>query len=344
VVADGAFQWRCEPVAEGERVTTSAPPRLLPVPKAANDAAPQESAIAATIRQSIGEVPVILCGSRGNGTNLPLSDYDVLVVLPWRQMPFAIRKLRALSAHLTGNFGTPVTINPLPERNLRRHMNLFLWKVAHEGRVLSSPPGFALPSITRPPYNDSVRFSYLMSALLELLKGVGGDPFRRDDATHKAVLMLAQLRLLERGLYANSLDDALADLEPEDREFLELDETADLWRQTCSKVVAELASVSRPDPATAVRVNARYVVLALLRGRIRLQAALSLRGIDRRLADSAALLAGTLIDRTAADPAAITTASKSLPRSLRRRTSPTWKSLRAVLEQEWPDAHPLIAQ
>jgi predicted nucleotidyltransferase len=343
VVADGAFEWRREPVAEGERVTTSAPPRLPPLAKAANDA-PQESAIAATIRQSIGDFPVILCGSRGNGTNLPLSDYDVLVVLPWRQMPFAIKKLRALSVRLTGTLDAPVTINPLPERSLRRHVNFFLWKVAHEGRILSSPPGFALPRITRPPYNDSVRFSYLMSALLELLKGAGGDPFRRDDATHKALLMLGQLRLLERGLYANSLDDALADLEPEDRAFLELDETADLWRQTCSKVLAELASVSRSGSASAVRVNARYVVLALLRGRIRVQAALSLRGIDRRLADSAALLAGTLIDRTAADPAAITNARKSLPRSLRRRTSPTWKSLRAVLEQEWPDAHPLIAQ
>ena len=228
MVDDSAFEWRREPVAKGKRLTTSALPRLPQLPKAANDAAPQESAITATIRQSIGEFPVILCGSRGNGTNLPLSDYDVLVVLPWRQMPFAIKKLRALSARLTGNFGTQVTINPLPERNLRRHMNLFLWKVAQEGRVLSSPPGFALPHVTRPPYNDSVRFSYLMSALLELLRGVGGDPFRRDDATHKALLMLAQLRLLERGLYANSLDDALADLEPEDREFLELDETTDL--------------------------------------------------------------------------------------------------------------------
>jgi hypothetical protein len=201
-----------------------------------------------------------------------------------------------------------------------------------------------LPRVTKPPYNDSVRFSYLMSALQELLKGVDAGPFRRDDATHKALLMLAQLRLLERGLYSSTLDDALAELEAEDREFLELDETADLWGQTCSKVLAELASLPRPGPATAVRVNLRYAVLALLRGRLRLRATLSLRGIDRRLADSAALLAGTLADRMATDPAAVRKVRKSLPRSLRGQTSPTWKSVRAVLEQEWPDAHPLIAQ
>jgi hypothetical protein len=344
LVAERALEWHRELVAKGERVTTTAPPRLAPPPRAADDAAPQEEAIVATVCEAIGEVPVILCGSRGNATNLPLSDYDVLVVVPWRQIPFAIKKLRALSADLTSTFDAPVTINPLPERNLRRHVNLFLWKVAHEGRVLSSPPGFALPRVARPPYDDSVRFSYLMSALQELLKGVNGEPFRRDNATHKALLMLAQLRLLERGLYASTLDDALVELEPKDREFLELDETADLWRQACSKVLTELASVSRPRPTTAVRVNARYAVLAFLRGRIRLRAALSLRAIDRRLADSATLLARTLIDQTTADPAAMTTVRRTLPRSLRRQVSPTWKSLRAVLEQEWPDAHPLIAQ
>jgi predicted nucleotidyltransferase len=322
---------------------TSTPPRVAP-PKTADNAAAPELAIVETVRQSIGEVPVILCGSRGNGTNLPLSDYDVLVVLPWRQMPFVIARLRALSERLTSTFGTSVTINPLPERKLRRPANLFLWKVAQEGRILSSPPGFALPRVTRPPYDDSVRFSYLMSALQELLKEVDGEPFRKDNATHKALLMLAQLRLLERGLYSTTLDDAFVELEPQDRELLELDETEDLWRQTCSKVLTELVSVPRPSPATAVCVNVRYAILALLRGRLRLRAALSLRAIDRRLADSAALLAGTLVDRTAANPAAMTTVRKSLPRSLRGRTSPTWKSLRASLEQEWPDAHPLIAQ
>jgi predicted nucleotidyltransferase len=327
-----------------EPVTTSAPPRGALLPKTADEPAPEEWAIVSAVRESIGSVPVILCGSRGNGTNLPLSDYDVLVVLPWRQLPLAIKKLRALSARLTGTFDAPVTINPLPESSLRRHVNLFLWKVAHEGRVLSSPPGFGLPRVARPPYDDSVRFSYLMSALQELLKGVDEDPFRRDNAIRKALLMLAQLRLLERGLYASILDDALVELEPKDREFLELDGTVDLWRQTCSKVLAELASVSRPAPLTAVRANARYAVLALLRGRIRLRVAFSLRAIDRRLADSAMLLAGALIDQTAADPATMATVRRSLPRSLRHRSSPTWKSLRSVLEQEWPDAHPLIAQ
>lgn len=327
-----------------EPAKTSAPARRASLPRAVNDPAPEEWAIVSEVRQSIGEVPVILCGSRGNGTNSPLSDYDILVVLPWREMPFAIKKVCALCARLSDAFDAPVTINPLPEHSLRHHKNLFLWKVAREGRVLSSPPGFALPRVKRPPYDDSVRFSYLMSALQELLKGVDKGPIPREDATHKALLMLAQLRLLERGLYSSTLDDALAKLEPEVRAFLELDETADLWRQTCSKVVAELASVSNPAPATAVRVNVRYAVLALLRGRIRIRAALSPRGIDRRLADSAALLASTLIAQTTADPAAMTTVRKSLPRSLRRRSSPTWKSLRAVLVQEWPDAHPLIAQ
>jgi hypothetical protein len=156
--------------------------------------------------------------------------------------------------------------------------------------------------------------------------------------------MLAQIRLLERGLYSRTLDDALVRLEPEDRAFAALREPGDRWAQTCAKVLAELATVSSPGPAAALRVNARYAVLALLRGRGRLRAALSLRAIDRRLAHTAALLAEALIDMTTADPGAMYLVRNSLPRSLQHRTPPTWKGIRDVIEQEWPDAHPLVAQ
>lgn len=344
MVADRALVWHREPVEE-ERVTVSATARVMPPPAAADDLESHQSRlIVAAVIDALGDVPVILCGSRAIGTHRALSDHDLLVVLPWRRMLSAIPTLRGLSARLTDKLGVPVSLNPLPARILRSHVNLFLWKIAHEGRVLSSPPEFALPRVTRPPYDDHVRFSYLMSALQELLRGADGEIRRRDQAAYKALLMLAQLRLLERGQYSMTLENALARLEPQDREFLELDRQADRWTQACSKVLTELVCVSSPGPAAAMRVNARYAALALLRGRRRLRAAASLRAIDRRLADTAALLAGTLVERTAANPDAVSVVCESLPRSLRRLASPSWEGIRALLEQEWPDAHPLIGQ
>ncbi len=326
-------------------MTASALEQFHSLPEIAEEIDPaQERLIVAAIDVVFGEVPVILCGSRATGTAGLLSDFDVLVVLPWRRIPFSIKRLRQLSFRLTGDLGVQVTVNPLPERRLRRHLNLFLWKVARESRVLSSPPGFELPPVRRPPLSDAVRFSYLMSALQALLGGVDGDSRRRVDAAHKALLMLAQLRLLEVGGYAINLEEALVALGAKGEELRTLREAPDCWAQACSRVLAELAAASSLGWTSAFRVNSRYALLAQLRGRRRFRAALSVHPIDRRLARSAALLAGALVDRTAAELKTILAIRESLPRSLRRETPPTWEGIRTLLEQEWPDAHPLIAQ
>src|SRR5438105_11001160 len=127
LVADGAFVRPRKPVAKGARMTASALERFASLPEIAEGIGPgQERLIVAAVRHTLGDVPVILCGSRATETGRPLSDFDVLVVLAWWRTPLAIKRLRPLSVRLAADLGVPVTVNPLPERRLRCHVNLFL--------------------------------------------------------------------------------------------------------------------------------------------------------------------------------------------------------------------------
>jgi hypothetical protein len=88
-------------------------------------------------------------------------------------------------------------------------------------------------------------------------------------------------------------------------------------------VLQELAALRfRRNLIKALRTNARYALLAALRGRVRLRAATSVSPIDRRLADVAVELA-----RAADNP-----------------RFASWPALRDLVLAEWPDAHPLLAQ
>lgn len=322
-------------------MTASALEPIGPAPAEGSES--QERLIAAAVRQSVGDVPVILCGSRATGTGGPSSDFDVLAVLPWRRVPRSIRTLGALSARLSGELGVPVSVNPLPARRLRRHVNLFLWKVAHEGRVLWSPPGFALPRAGRPPSGEKVRFSCLMSALHTLLLGADATPHAREDAADKALSMLAQTRLLTPGRRAATLAHADAELRRVGDDPRELRAAPDGWSRICSRVLTEISTLSGPGAATAALVNLRYAALALLHGRRRFRVALSPRPVDRRLADVAVELARA-IESSEPDPARVDSARRLLPRSLRPPAGSSWTAVRDVVLQEWPDAHPLLGQ
>jgi hypothetical protein len=236
----------------------------------------------------------------------------------------ALRRFGALGATLTEELAAPVSVNPLPLGLLRRRPNLFVWKLRREARVLSPDPGLTLPTAGAPPLDDDVRFSYLMTALLQLLSVADQGVDRRERAVRKALLHVAQLRLWAQDTYPLTLEEALSTLD-DDALAGPASRAASLegWREARSLVVEELSALRfRRNFVKALRTNVRYAVLAALRGRLRLRAAASLSPIDRRLADVAVELA-----RAADSP---------------RLAS--WPALRDFVLAEWPDAHPLLAQ
>jgi predicted nucleotidyltransferase len=284
-----------------------------------------DQVIVAAVRAAFGEIPVLLCGSRAAGTSTPASDYDLLVAMPRRHIPLARGRLGALATALSEELDAPVSVNPLPPDLLRRRRNLFVWKLRREARVLLPEHGFVLSAPGAPPLDEHARFSYLMTALLNLLSVAdsdGGD--RRERAVRKALLHVAQLRLWSEGAYPVTLEEALEELD--DERIAAPASRAQGFRAWCearSLVVAELAALQpRRDGLRAVRTNIRYAVLAALHGRLRLRAAASLRAIDRRLADVAVELA---------------MAAGGPPTS-------RWLAKRDLVLAEWPDAHPLVAQ
>jgi predicted nucleotidyltransferase len=313
-------------VAKGGVVTTFALERD-PAPSREGEGvgSAQERLIIAAINHVLGEVPVILCGSRAAGTSTTASDYDLLVAIPRRRIPFALHRLGELATTLTDELAAPVSVNPLPLGVLRRQPNLFLWKLRREARVLLPEHGFELSVAGAPPLDDDARFSYLMTALLHLLSvaDLAQADDRRERAVRKALLHVAQLRLWSKGAYPLTLEEALEQLDDERiAEPASRAGSLEAWNEARSLVVAELAALRpRRDLLKAVRTNARYAVLAALRGRLRVRAAASLRPIDRRLADVAVGLAAVDGPRFA-----------------------SWPAIRDLVLAEWPDAHPLLAQ
>jgi predicted nucleotidyltransferase len=290
---------------------------------------PEETIVALT-RRRLGAAPVLLCGSRALQAHHSASDFDVVVVLPLHRIPLAVRRLRSIAQTLAAELGVPVSINPFPARALLRRENLFAWKLRREGRVLAAPDGFELNRADVPRLTPLAEFSYLMTAALYLLEGIDAGlparPTARARAAEKALLHVAQLRLLREGQYESRLDDALRLLAHADLERASVATLSEEgWLRARTIVVEEIRALP-PLPTTRLQVvaaNARYVAIAALRGRMRLGSIFGWERVDARLAGRALELLRT------ADPACDPTAE--------------WSSSRDALVREWPDAHPLSA-
>jgi predicted nucleotidyltransferase len=305
-----------------------------------------EQRVVDVVRERLGAVPVVLCGSRAAGNAMPASDYDVVVGLPRRRILTAVRALPALAQALTAELGAPVSLNPVPLHVLNSSQpNLLAWKIKREGRFLA-PQGESLRAAPVRPPEARARFSYLVSAIEYLLEDL--DQNLRpvgSRGSHKALLHLVQLRLMETGRYASRLDEALAELE--DAELTALCDRIDGapgWFVLRDALVGELAGVPRGDAwRRSIRVNSRYVILSALRGSSRVAAACSMRAIDERLGDGLVALTRAVRDHEEPDPAALRCAASAIPAPI-RPSSRTWQALHEVIRREWPAAHPLLAQ
>jgi len=217
-----------------------------------------EETVVAAVHGAVGRVPVVLAGSRALGAAGPESDWDVLAVLPLRRVPFAVRRLAAVSRELTAALGATVTVNAMPSFRLAyADRNLFVWKVATEGRVLAAPDGFRLVAPARFALEPRHERSYLLSALVYLLES------RDDRAVAKARRHLAELAAL-RGRAAIDAGDS--------------------WESVRNAVLSELRALPPLRPSAAV--DAQYAALSALRGRVRLA-----RRAEPRLAAAAVALA-----------------------------------------------------
>jgi len=305
-----------------------------------------EQRVVDVVRERLGMVPVVLCGSRAAGGATSASDYDVVVGLPRRRIPSAVRALPALAQVLTVELGAPVSLNPVPMHVLNSPQpNLLAWKIKREGRVLS-PQGQSLPVDPVRPPEARARFSYLVSAIEYLLDDLDQDlrPIG-SRGSRKALLHLVQLRLMETDRYASCLDEALKELnDPELTALLDRLDATSGWFELRDLLLSELAGVPRGDTwQRSIRVNSRYVILSALRGASRARVACSMRAIDERLGDGLVALTRAVRDGHDPDAAAMRTAASAIPAPIRPR-SRTWRDLHEVIRREWPAAHPLLAQ
>jgi predicted nucleotidyltransferase len=310
-----------------------------------------EQRIVAAAQTRLGRAPVLLCGSRALGAHHPGSDFDVVVVLPVHRIPLALGRLRSLARTLAAELEVPVSINPLPERTLRRRQSLFAWKLRREARVLS-PAGFALGEPGELRLTPPATFSYLLTGAFYLLEaieaagtgGVVGDGTER--SVEKSLLHLAQVRLLREGRYESRLEDALGALAAPDLDAAA--ESADAragWLRTRDLLLAEIEALPScsTGPLGTLVANARYTVLAALRGRLRPAAVLSTTPIDERLARVVVELLRAVQQSGRLDAVDVRRARMLLPATVSRGPDATWASTRDVLFREWPDAHPLSA-
>lgn len=320
------------------------------VANATATAEPDWDAIVATIHRAVGPVPVMLAGSRAIGTADSTSDYDLVAVMPLVRIPRALGSLREARTELEQALNAPVSLNPLPTFQVHRSAtNLFVWKLWTEGRLLSVPDGFA---VERPPIfriTAGSAYSYLMTAVFLLLEGADSpnsveswDHPSVERSVGKASLHLVQLRLLRRGRYAATLDQAI-DISHDPAIACLVSEAKDprSWFTTRSLLISELTGLrpQRTLPSTIFR-NLQYASLSQLRGNQRWPAVIRGRSSEHELGEAAIALLQAVDCDGGVDVKALAQAADSLPSWLHapRRD---WRGLRTLLRTEWASAHAL---
>lgn len=313
---------------------------------------PDWDGVVETIHAAVGRAPVFLAGSRATGSWDGASDYDLVVVLPLARIPRALGRLAAARDQLEHTLGAPVSLNPLPAFQLRRGAtNLFVWKLHTEGTVLFAPDGFPVERPAPFQLTATSAYSYLMTAAFVLLDAAGapvpaeswsGDVVTR--GIRKALLHIVQLRLLRRGEYATTLEQALErSHDPGIAGLLSESTNPRSWFTIRGLLVSELAAV-RPAAGVsrAVVRNAQYASLSRLRGNNRVAAVVRTTPFEYELGDATVRLLQAVGDDGTVSAEALEDVAGQLPGWLHAPRD-DWRALRDVLHEEWSSAHALAS-
>lgn len=288
--------------------------------------------VAEELGAELGDVTVLVLGSRALGTADAASDCDLAIVDSLWRVAWLIPRLPSIARRLTAELGVPVSLNPIPRRHLARGHSLYLQKVRAEAVVVRAAPGFALEPQGRLHASKFAGASYVLSAIVAVLEAIRPlAPGREADpelahAIRKAVRYVAQLRLLDRGEYATTLEAALLDLG--DTDLTAIAEDA-VGPDALDRIRMILLAETRRRPLTMTwwRIparNAQFAVIAAMRGRPRWRAAVSPRSAEVDLAHALVELLRAI------DVAAPFCA-----------LSEAWYGRRDAVVTSWHDAHPL---
>lgn len=306
--------------------------------------------IVETIHAAVGRAPVFLAGSRATGAWDSASDYDLVVVLPLARIPRALGRLAEARAKLEHTLGAPVSLNPLPAFQLRRGAtNLYVWKLHKEGTVLFAPDGFPVERPAPFQLNAISAYSYLMTAAFVLLDGAGApqaaESWPGDITTRcirKALLDIVQLRLLRRGDYATTLEQALErSHDPGVAGLLSESKNPRSWFTIRALLLSELAAVHPTGGVSrAIVRNTQYASLSRLRGNNRAAAVVRTTPFEYELGDAAVRLLRAVADDGTVSAAALEDVAGQLPQWLHAPRD-DWGALRDALRDEWASAHAL---
>ncbi len=302
-------------------------------------AAGWRSLVVEEVVRALGEVTVLLLGSRALGTAEPSSDVDVAVVDTLGRCASYVGRLPALQSRLTRRLGVVVSVNPIPASRLTGATNsLYRYKVRREAIVLHAANGFELEAPGSVGVSRFSSASYVLSAILAVLEAVPSDAGASDPtaaplthAIRKAVLHVAQLRLLDRRRYASTLDRALVDLGDDGLTSLAGSSDApDALGRVRALLLAEAAArpLEMPRWKAPIR-NAQFALIAKRRGRPSWRRAVSLRSAECTIAQHLVGLLEALPSGPVLPPGGCVSMSAS------------WCARRDAVAVAWHDAHPL---
>lgn len=227
-------------------------------------------ALVEALAPSVKAAPILLLGSRAVGDAGASSDCDVAVVLPWVACARLAPKLGRAATGLTEQLGVRVTVGPLPAARLAEPGgSLYLLKV-HREAVQIAGRQVELRRDCAVGVSRLAAASYAVSTVITMLEATGLDSASEAaaHAVRKATLHVAQLRLLDRRLYASTLAEAVELLDDAElRELAACPSRAGALSTARSMVLRE--SARRPFHVPRHRVparNAQAAALSALRG------------------------------------------------------------------------------
>jgi hypothetical protein len=302
--------------------------------------------LAGAVRCGLGDVPVIVLGSRALGTARAASDLDAYVVLPTWRVPLAMGQLESVGKGLQRDLGIPISLNPIPVAQLGRSGGTMLpFKLRQEGLVVSGPPGWSLDRPGPPPVDTAARRSYAMSGIMFLLEAAEpvtrGAEHLEPPAAHlvsKALLHASQLVLAAQGRWASTLPEAAARLGGDWNELAANTDSCGAWFRAREALVPAAAGHTE-GPLEAIARGLQWAGLRTMRG-------LSTWPVLRPPSPAASLARATCqlvcaLGRGTVDAHTVDLARSSLPGALLRDAPMEWRALAGLLAAEWTHASPL---